>query len=113
MSENAANVSNLSRSNPIPMNHVMVSGRIANKPRRYKTKEGSMYSHIVKLPSPDSFTSPQTIEVNASRPLGEKGDDIVELCSLGGFPRTFEMKNKETGEVEDIPTANLRLVAVN
>ena len=97
--------------NPIPLNHVMVSGRIALKPRRYKTKEGAMYSHIVKLPAPDSFSSPQTIEINAIRQLGEKGEDIIQLCVIGGYGRSYDLTDKSTGEVTNVSTADIRLYA--
>lgn len=97
--------------NPIPLNHVMVSGRISMKPRRYKTKEGQMYSHIIKLPAPDAFSSPQTVEINALKSLGEKGEDVVVLCVIGGYGRSYDYTDKSTGEVSNVSTADIRLYA--
>lgn len=77
---------------------VMVRGRI----EQMRSFDGTRYTRIM-TPAPDAYSRPQVVEVRGKQKLGEKGDEVTVLCSLGGYQRKpYQFKNKDTGEVETI-----------
>lgn len=95
----------------LPAPEVTIFGRIANR-RRIQTKSGAQIVHVIKLPAPDSFTSPQTIEVRGSKPLGQVGEDCTFKVRVGGYGRSYKVTDAETGELQTIPTADNSLTVV-
>lgn len=95
----------------LPVPEVTIFGRIANR-RRIQTKSGAQIVHVVKLPAPDSFTSPQTIEVRGVKSLGNVGDDVSFKVRVGGYGRSYKVTDAETGEPQTIPTADNSLTLV-
>lgn len=87
---------------------VALVGRIAGK-RRIPTQAGHLWLTLVKLPAPDEFTSPQTVEIRSTDSLGDIGQDIKVKARVGGFPRAYNVTDKDTGEVRNVRTADIRL----
>lgn len=78
-----------------PPMHVMVRGRI-EKSRLY---EGKRYSQII-TPAPDAYSRPQIVEVRSKARLGDAGDEVTVMCTLGGFSRKpYKVTDKQTGEM--------------
>ena len=60
------------------------------------------YTTII-CPANDQYSSPEIITIRSKRPLGAKGDEIRQLCHVGGFRgRAFETKDKDTGEIRKV-----------
>ncbi|WP_303679331.1 single-stranded DNA-binding protein [Ralstonia mannitolilytica] len=77
---------------------VLVRGRI----EQMRSFDGTRYTRIM-TPAPDAYSRPQVVEVRGKQRLGEKGDEVTVLCSLGGYQRKpYQIKNKDTGEIETI-----------
>jgi hypothetical protein len=86
---------------------VFIKGRISSV-----RKAGAVFLHLVTLPAPDSYTSPSTVEIGANARLGQKDEDISQLCRIAGYRRSFKATDKDTGEISTIHTADNRLFAV-
>ena len=54
---------------------------------------------LLKLPAPDEFSSPSTVEIRSLERFGNVGEDVSVICEVGGFPRSFEAKGDEGGTV--------------
>lgn len=76
------------------------------------TKRGDNVIHLMVLPAPDSYTSPATVEVIAKSRLGQPDDDIRVRVRIGGYRRTYNATDRETGETRPVTTADVRLFAV-
>jgi hypothetical protein len=88
-----------------------VKGRIANR-RSITTKTGRQSITVVRLPAPDEYTSPQTVELRSVRSLGEVGDDLTCQVRIGGFGRSYKATDPETGEQRVVPTADNTLTVI-
>lgn len=73
---------------------------------------GTYWTHLVVLPSADSYSSPSTVEILATRRLGERDEEVRVLCKVGGFRRAYKATDKETGEIRQVHTADNKLFAV-
>lgn len=91
--------------------HALLRGRIAAK-RAIQTRNGRQFITIVKLPAPDEFTSPQTVELRSGKPLGEVGETVAVKVAVGGFGRSYQTTNQETGEKVTVQTADNSLTVV-
>ena len=77
----------------IPM-QVLVVGRIDAVRRHEKTT----YTRVT-TPAPDPYSRPQTVEIRSKQRLGQPGDEVAQLATLGGYARKpFRSTDKETGE---------------
>ncbi len=76
------------------------------------TKRGDNVIHLVVLPAPDSYTSPATVEIIAKTRLGQPEDDLRIRVRIGGYRRTYNATDRETGETRPVTTADVRLFAV-
>jgi len=84
---------------------VLVRGRI----EALRSHEGTRYTRIM-TPAPDAYSRPQIVEVRGKKKLGERGDDVTVICSLGGYQRKpYQIKNKDTGELETITPVDMTL----
>jgi len=88
----------------------LISGRIVAK-RAISTQAGRQYLTVIKLPAPDQFTSPATIEVRSAQPLGEHGEDVHFKVRVGGYGRSYS-KTDEDGVVTRVATADNHLTVV-
>ncbi len=95
----------------LPQLQARLAGRIVVR-RRISTKNGPMVVTIVKLPAPDEFTSPQTVELRSSRSLGEPGDDWRGVVAIGGYGRSYKQADPETGESRVVQTADNSLTVI-
>lgn len=89
----------------------LISGRIVSV-RAINTQNGRQWLTLVKLPAPDEFTSPQTLEVRSKDKPGAPGEDLHCKVRLGGWPRSYEAKDRDTGELTTVRTAEVRLEIV-
>jgi len=81
----------------LPM-RVIVRGRLESM-RRY---EGKTYSHVM-TPAADAYSRPQLVEIRSKSKLGEKGEEIIATCVLGGYSRkAYQAKDKATGEISTV-----------
>lgn len=87
---------------------VLIKGRIDATRRHEQTR----YTRIL-TPAPDAYSRPQTVEVRSRGALGQRGDDITVLATLGGYTRKpFRSTDKETGEQVMVTPVDLTLDAV-
>jgi hypothetical protein len=98
----------IDRANPQPtVNKALISGRI-DYCRRYETNQGeSRYEQRVILPAPDNFSTPQVVLVESRAKLGNSGEEIKVVVSIGGYRDQYKDKAGE-----QILTARVKLVAV-
>ena len=91
----------------IPM-QVLVRGRIDAVRRHDKT----IYTRII-TPAPDPYSRPQTVEIRSKQRLGQPGDEVAQLATLGGYARKpFRSTDKETGETTMVTPVDMTLDAV-
>lgn len=88
-----------------------LTGRIAAR-RAINTRDGRQFITIVKLPAPDEYTSPQTVELRSRIPLGEFGDTFSGKVRIGGYGRSYQATDPETGEKRTVQTADNSLTVV-
>lgn len=79
--------------------------------RSFKMTDGTRYAHLIALPAPDQYSHPELVEVIARTCLGERDTDITVQVRVGGIRNNFTIKDKDTGEVVQIQSANNRLTA--
>lgn len=89
----------------------LLSGRIFNV-RRITGRDGGTFVTIIKLPAPDEFSSPATIEVRSRERLGQQGDDVHIKVRIGGYGRSYKATDPETGEQRVVQTADNSLTVV-
>lgn len=91
----------------IPM-QVLVRGRIDAVRRHDKIT----YTRII-TPAPDPYSRPQTVEVRSRQRLGQPGDEVDQLATLGGYARRpFPSTDKATGETTMVTPVDMTLDAV-
>lgn len=79
-------------------------GRIAHV-RSVGTQGTKTFRTLLKLPAPDSYSSPSTVEVRSTERLGPVDGDVSILVIIGGFPRSFEGKGERGEPGETVRTA--------
>ena len=91
----------------IPM-QVLVRGRIDAVRRHDKTT----YTRII-TPAPDPYSRPQTVEIRSKQRLGQPGDEVAQLATLGGYARKpFRGIDKETGETTMVTPIDMIVDAI-
>lgn len=90
------------------LGEALVAGRIVGV-RSISTQNGKLWLTLVKLPAPDEFTSPQTIELRSKDRPGSMGEDLRCKVRIGGFGRSYDKTDKDTGEQVTVRTAEVRL----
>ncbi len=68
-------------------NMAIIAGRID----QVRMHEGRHY-HDIQLPAPDAYSSPGWVEVQSPIPLGQPGSEWKGKCRIGGYRRTFQIK---------------------
>lgn len=92
---------------PLQLAESVLQGRLIKIQKR-----GDNIIHLVVLPAPDSYTAPATVEIIAKTRLGQPEDDIRVRVRIGGYRRTYNATDRETGETRAVTTADVRLFAV-
>lgn len=101
-----------SSNKPLPMFQAAVRGRVANVRQQTFQGIGKVFLTVLRLPAVDEFSYPATIEVRSERSIGKKDDEVEGAVVIGGYSDSWERTDKQTGEVEVIPTARINLVWV-
>lgn len=79
---------------------------------RRPSGQGHYWSHLVVMPAPDAYSSPSTVEILATRRLGEKEEEVRILCRVSGYRRSYKATDRETGEIINRQTADNKLFAI-
>src|SRR6266568_4371471 len=92
----------------LPMGQMYIAGRIASR-RKINTKDGVIFLTVAKLPAPDAYSHPITIELRSKTAVGSPGEDWEGVIRVNGFPRIFNLKPDENGEIKTVHTAQIQL----
>lgn len=95
----------------VKLGHVILRGRLVSA--RRPSQNGQYWTHLMVLPAPDPYSSPSTVEILATRRLGDRDEDIELECRVGGYKRSYNSTNHETGEVRKVQTADVKLFALD
>jgi hypothetical protein len=68
--------------------------------------------HLVRLPAPDPFSSPATVNVKAREKMGSEGDEFNAECQVGGYGRSYPVTDEETGRKTSVRTADNTLTVI-
>lgn len=82
---------------------VMLAGKVGAR-RKISTQDGPRFLTLLKLPAPDQYSSPSTVEVESVESLGQQDDEFRGVFAVRGFPRNFDTKD-ENGEKRKVYTA--------
>lgn len=88
-----------------------ITGRIASV-RRIKTAQGDLFLTVLKMAAPDPYSHPSTIEVRSNTRIGKPDDDWSGVVSLSGMANNYQVKNKETGEIDTVRSARNEFTVV-
>lgn len=72
-------------------------------------KQGTVFLHLIVLPASDPYSSPSTVEVTAPQRVAQPEEDVTLLCRLGGYRRSYNKTDEDTGEIRKVQTADNRL----
>lgn len=87
---------------------VLVFGKIEN----VRSYEKHIYTTVI-CPAPDAYSSPSVVQIRSKGRIGQREDEIKQLCKVGGFRRKpFKMTDKETGEVSTVVPVDMTLEAI-
>ena len=95
----------------VKLGHVVLRGRLVSA--RRPSQNGQYWTHLMVLPAPDPYSSPSTVEILATRRLGERDEDVEVECRVGGYKRSYKSTDRETGEVRQVQTADVKLFALD
>jgi len=97
--------------NSAPSGVLFLAGRVV-KARRFTDKAGEKrVATLLTLPASDAFSSPSTVEVYSSEPVGVAGDDVRIKVRLSGVRNQYSYKD-EHGDTVNVLTAKHYLTAV-
>lgn len=80
--------------------------------RRLATEAGPLWLTLAKIPNPSEFETGGTVELRSSQRLGAVGDEFTGWVKISGYPRQYKATDKETGEVVQVRTAEVRLTVI-
>jgi hypothetical protein len=90
---------------------VRLIGRI-EEVRGINSQGGRAFMHLVKLPAADEFSSPATVLVKSKDRHGQEGDTFDALVQVGGYARSYQHQDEETGRKVTRRTADNTLTVV-
>ncbi|WP_374676439.1 hypothetical protein [Ideonella sp.] len=90
---------------------VRLVGRIEDV-RRTNGQSGAVFLHLVKLPAADQFSSPATVLVRSEQRCGEAGAVFDQLVQIGGYARSYQVTDDESGRKVTRRTADNTLSVV-
>jgi hypothetical protein len=67
---------------------------------------------ILKLPAADEYSAPETVELVSRQKLGERGDEVRCKVQIGGYGRSYQATDPETGEKTTVQTADNTLTVI-
>jgi len=74
---------------------VLVAGKIVSSRMHERNR-----LTVLIAPAPDAYSHPSTIEVRSRQQLGQVGEEVRVTCSLRGYMRRFDFKDRQTGELK-------------
>lgn len=85
---------------PVPF-MTLCAGQIATKSKRIKASAGPDYFiTILKVPARDAYSSPGSVNIRSSAPIGNPGEEWSGWGTVSGYQRTIPARtNPETGEI--------------
>lgn len=85
---------------PTPF-EVFCAGQIATRPKRVKSSAGPDYFvTILKVPARDAYSSPGSVNVRSSMPIGNPGEQWSGFGTVSGYQRTIPARtDPATGEI--------------
>lgn len=86
-------------------------GRILSA-RRLATEAGPLWLTLCKLPNVSEYESGGTIELRSVQRVGVVGEEFSGWCKVGGYPRQYKATDKESGELVQVRTAEVRLTVI-
>ena len=87
---------------------VLVFGKVEN----VRSYEKSIYTTVI-CPAQDQYSSPSVVQIKSAKRIGQRDDEIRQLCKLGGYRRKpFKSTDKETGEVSMVTPVDITLEAI-
>ena len=90
---------------------VRIVGRIEDV-RRVSGQNGPAFMHLVKLPAADEFSSPASVLVKAQERCGDEGATFDRMVVIGGYGRSYQVNDEETGRKRTVRTADNTLTVV-
>lgn len=87
-----------------------IAGRLVGL-RSRNGQDGRTFYNLFKLPAPDAYSSPQTVEVRSKERLGARDDDLSIVVQVGGYARSYKARDDE-GETAQVQTAEVTLTFV-
>lgn len=92
-----ATVAAMPQGRKLQANQGFITGRIFSR-RRINTQQGHLYLTVLKLPAPDQYSHPATVELRSTFQLGDVDSDWSGPVQLGGMPNSYDQQDKETGD---------------
>ena len=87
---------------------VLVKGRIEAS----RLFDGRRYTRVI-APAPDAYSRPSFVEIQSKSKLGEKDEEVTQLCRLGGFTRkAFRATDRDSGETTMVTPVDNTLEAI-
>lgn len=96
---------------PVGVPSLRLVGRIENV-KRISTARGPMFANLVKLRAADEFSSPATVRVMSAERCGEPGQTFDQVVQVGGYGRSYQTTDEETGRKVNVPTADNTLTVI-
>lgn len=94
---------------PLALAQARIVGRVTNVRSRVSGANKVFYT-LMKLPAPDSYSSPSTVEVRSTERIGSVDADLSIIVNIGGYPRSWEQKDERGMPTGDrVPTAEIAL----
>ncbi|MFV0601757.1 MAG: single-stranded DNA-binding protein [Brachymonas sp.] len=88
--------------------HVFIVGKVEN----VRSYDKSIYTTVI-CPAPDQYSSPSVVQIRSIKRLGQRDEEIRQLCKLGGYRRKpFKNTDKETGEISMVTPIDITLEAI-
>lgn len=95
----------------LPVLTALLSGRV-HATRKITTRTGPFHITVVKLPAPDEFSSPETVELRSKDKLGTQGDMVRCKVRIGGYGRSYQTTDPQDGDKVTVQTADNTLTVV-
>lgn len=88
--------------------HVLVFGKVEN----VRSYDKSIYTTVI-CPATDQYSSPSVVTIKSAKRIGQREEEIRQLCKLGGYRRKpFKFTDKETGEMSMVTPVDITLEAI-
>jgi len=83
----------------------LLKGRIIGRTRKVGKDGKPFFITLLRLPAPDEYTSPGTVEVRSAASVGDIGGDAHLRVRIGGYGRSYKTTD-ENGESKTVQTAD-------